>query len=86
VHHFRHKKDGGPTSVTDCGLFCGFHHDVCIHRWGWQVELQADGTVTATGPDGQVLRGPPRRPPRDGTPPRDDRPPRDGRPPPAQAA
>jgi Domain of unknown function (DUF222) len=75
VHHFRHKKDGGPTSVTDCGLFCGYHHDICIHRWGWKVELLADGTVTATGPDGQVLRGPPAR-----------RPPRDGRPPPAQVA
>jgi uncharacterized protein DUF222 len=59
VHHLRHKKDGGPTSVTDCGLFCQFHHDVCIHRWGWKVELQADGAVTATSPDGQVLRGRP---------------------------
>jgi hypothetical protein len=59
VHHLIHKKDGGPTSVTGCGLFCDFHHDVCIHRWGWQVEFQADGTVTAVGPDGQVIRGHP---------------------------
>jgi hypothetical protein len=59
VHHIKHKMDGGPTSVTECALFCGFHHDVCVHRWGWKVELQADGTVTATGPDGQVLRGHP---------------------------
>jgi len=59
VHHIRHKKDGGPTSATDCALFCNFHHDVCVHRWGWEIELQADGTVTATSPDGQVLRGRP---------------------------
>jgi hypothetical protein len=30
VHHLRHRKDGGPTSVTDCALFCFFHHQVVI--------------------------------------------------------
>ena len=56
VHHIRHQGDGGETSVTNCGLFCGFHHDVCIHRWGWRVALHPDGTWTATSPDGrQVL-------------------------------
>lgn len=60
VHHIRHRKDGGPTSVAGCLLLCGFHHDVCIHRWNWTVDLQADGTVTATSPDGaQVIRGHP---------------------------
>jgi hypothetical protein len=59
VHHIRHKKDGDPTSVASCGLFCDFHHDVCIHRWGWNIDLRADGTITARGPDGQVLRGHP---------------------------
>jgi hypothetical protein len=63
VHHIRHKKDGGPASVADRALFCDFHHDICIHRWGWEIELRADGTITATSPDGQVLRGHPRRPP-----------------------
>ena len=57
VHHLRHKKDGGPTSVTDCGLFCEFHHEIVIHRWGWQVILHPDGTFEATSPDGrQTLR------------------------------
>src|SRR5215469_2477233 len=57
VHHLHHKKDGGQTSVTSCGLFCGFHHDICIHRWGWQVILHPDGTFEATSPDGkQTLR------------------------------
>ena len=57
VHHITHKKDGGKTSVNDCALFCNFHHDVCIHRWGWQVILHPDGAMEARSPDGgQVLR------------------------------
>src|ERR1700677_1065061 len=45
VHHVHHKKDGGPTSVEKCALFCNFHHDICIHRWGWEVELLPDRSV-----------------------------------------
>jgi hypothetical protein len=56
VHHVHHRKDGGPTSVEKCALFCNFHHDICIHRWGWEVELLPDGSVKAVSPDGQVLR------------------------------
>ena len=60
VHHIRHRKDGGPTSVESCLLLCNFHHDVCVHQWGWLVDLQADGTVAATSPDrAQVIRGHP---------------------------
>ncbi|MBO0803556.1 MAG: DUF222 domain-containing protein [Nocardiopsaceae bacterium] len=62
VHHLKHKADGGPTSVSGCGCFCSFHHLVCIHRWGWKIELQADSTFKATSPDGsQVIRGHPAR-------------------------
>jgi hypothetical protein len=57
VHHLRHKKDGGETSVENCVLVCQFHHDVCIHRRGWQLILHPDGTTEARSPDGrQVLR------------------------------
>jgi hypothetical protein len=61
VHHIQHLKDGGPTSVKDCILLCQYHHDICIHRWGWEIELLPDGTTRAVSPAGQVLRshGPP---------------------------
>ena len=55
VHHLRHKKDGGETAAADCVLLCQFHHDICIHRWGWELILHPDGTTTARGPHGQVL-------------------------------
>jgi len=61
VHHLRHKQDGGETSLSNCVSLCQFHHDVCIHRWGWRLVLHPDGTTTAYGPRGQVLEshGPP---------------------------
>jgi uncharacterized protein DUF222 len=55
VHHLQHKADGGKTAVSQCVLLCQFHHDVCIHRWGWRLVLHPDGTTTAYGPEGQVL-------------------------------
>jgi Domain of unknown function (DUF222) len=51
VHHLTHKADGGKTSVKDCALFCGFHHQVVIHQWGWTVVLNPDGTTTAWNKD-----------------------------------
>jgi hypothetical protein len=65
VHHIRHQANGGPTSVDDCSLYCTFHHQVAIHRWGWTVVRHPDGTSTAYSPDGtKVLHshGPPSRP------------------------
>ena len=57
VHHLRHKQDGGETSIQNCALVCQFHHDVCIHRRGWQLILHPDGTTEARSPDGrQILR------------------------------
>jgi hypothetical protein len=51
VHHTRHKANGGPTSVKDCVLLCWFHHQVVIHRWGWTLVLNPDGTTTAWNND-----------------------------------
>jgi hypothetical protein len=47
VHHTKHKANGGKTSVKDCVLLCPFHHQVVIHRWGWTLILNPDGTTTA---------------------------------------
>ncbi len=51
VHHVKHKKNGGATSVKDCVLLCFYHHQVVIHRWGWTLVLNPDGTTTAWNPD-----------------------------------
>jgi hypothetical protein len=65
VHHTKHKANGGKTSVKDCVLLCSFHHQVVIHRWGWTLVLNPDGTTTAWNKDKtKVLHshGPPVRP------------------------
>jgi hypothetical protein len=65
VHHTRHKANGGTTSVKDCVLLCAFHHQVVIHRWGWTLIVNPDGTTTAWNKDKtKVLHshGPPVRP------------------------
>jgi hypothetical protein len=65
VHHTKHKANGGKTSVKDCVLLCPFHHQVVIHRWGWTLVLNPDGTTTAWSKDKtKVLHshGPPVRP------------------------
>ena len=65
VHHTRHKANGGPTSTKDCVLLCTFHHQIAIHRQGWTLVLNPDGTTTAWNKDKtKVLHshGPPRAP------------------------
>ena len=65
VHHVRHKKNGGKTSTKDCVLLCFFHHQVVIHRWGWTLVLNPDGTTTAWNPDKTKIlhsHSPPARP------------------------
>jgi hypothetical protein len=48
VHHIVPRSEGGTTSLDNCCLLCTFHHLVAIHRWGWQLRLNPDGTTTAT--------------------------------------
>jgi len=65
VHHVKHKANGGKTSTKDCVLLCFFHHQIAIHRWGWTLVLNPDGTSTAWNKDKtKVLHshGPPVRP------------------------
>jgi hypothetical protein len=47
VHHTTHKANGGTTSVKDCVLLCPFHHQIVIHRWGWTLVVNPDGTTSA---------------------------------------
>ncbi len=64
VHHLKHKGNGGETSVDNCILICFFHHQVMIHRRGWTLVRNPDGTTTAWNRDrSKVLRshGPPAR-------------------------
>ena len=64
VHHTRHKAHGGTTSVKDCVLLCPFHHQIVIHRWGWTLVVNPDGTTSAWNKDKtKVLHshGPPAR-------------------------
>jgi uncharacterized protein DUF222 len=51
VHHTTHKAHGGHTSLKDCVLLCRFHHLIAIHRWGWTLVVNPDGTTTAWNKD-----------------------------------
>lgn len=55
VHHVTHQAHGGKTSVEDCKLYCFFHHQVMIHRIGWTITVNPDGTSTARSPDGKTV-------------------------------
>jgi hypothetical protein len=64
VHHTHHKTNGGKTSLTGCVLLCHYHHQVMIHRLGWTLVVNPDGTTTAWNKDKtKVLHshGPPAR-------------------------
>jgi hypothetical protein len=52
-HHLIPRSRGGPTALHNLILACAFHHLIAIHRWGWTIALNGDGTTTATSPDGQ---------------------------------
>src|SRR5580658_3848500 len=54
-HHIRPRHKGGKTSLVNLALLCSFHHLVLIHREGWQIVLNPDGTVTVTSPDGDRI-------------------------------
>ena len=53
VHHLVPRSRGGVTALHNLVQLCSFHHLIAIHRWGWRLVLNADGTTTATSPDGR---------------------------------
>jgi hypothetical protein len=42
---------GKAVSLAGCVLLCSYHHQVVIHRQGWTLVLNPDGTTTAWNPD-----------------------------------
>ena len=61
----RHFHAGTASGQPTARLLCGFHHQIAIHRWGWILVLNQDGTTTAWNKDKtKVLHshGPPVRP------------------------
>jgi HNH endonuclease len=61
IHHLIPRSKGGPTALHNLAPVCLFHHLIVIHRWGWALRLNPDGTTTATSPHGHTLHshGPP---------------------------
>jgi hypothetical protein len=53
AHHIVPRSQGGATALHNLVLLCSFHHLIMIHRWGWSIRLNADGTTTMTSPDKQ---------------------------------
>jgi hypothetical protein len=54
-HHVIHRKDGGPTSLTNLKNYCWWHHHVVLHELGWQLTVHPDGTSQVTSPDGKTI-------------------------------
>jgi Domain of unknown function (DUF222)/HNH endonuclease len=52
VHHIAPRSEGGPTTLGNLVLLCSFHHLIAVHRWGWTITLNPDGTTTMRNPDG----------------------------------
>ena len=51
VHHTKPRSRGGKTSLSNCVLLCDYHHQVMIHRLGWTLVVNPDGTTTAWNKD-----------------------------------
>ena len=65
VHHVRHKATAARPAFETVFYLCWFHHQVVIHRWGWTLVLNPDGTTTAWNPDKTKIlhsHSPPARP------------------------
>ncbi len=58
VHHVRHWTRGGSTDRNNCCLLCRRHH-TAVHKGGWTITGDPNGTLIFTGPDGREHRSRP---------------------------
>jgi hypothetical protein len=54
IHHILPWELGGPTDLINMIPLCSRHHHV-VHDGGWQLDLDADRTLTIRQPDGRVF-------------------------------
>jgi hypothetical protein len=55
VHHVIYRSRGGKTRLKDLVLLCHYHQ-VSIHRLGWTLTLNPDGSTEARSPAGEIVR------------------------------
>lgn len=60
AHHIQPFDTGGPTDLANLTFACDHCHDL-VHRNGWGVRKEPDGTVTSWAPDGRTWTVQPRR-------------------------
>jgi len=60
AHHLTHWEAGGATDLANLAGLCATHHGV-VHRRGWALELEPDGTLVFRRPDGHTVTSPPPR-------------------------
>lgn len=53
AHHIVHVEHGGPTTITNTALHCRRDHTE-IHKPGWHLHMQPDGTIHYTDPNGNT--------------------------------
>src|SRR5439155_9036420 len=65
-HHIRHWARGGPTTLLNLAILCRRHHRA-VHEEGYQIEREANGTLTFRRPNGERIPDVPEPPslPRD---------------------
>ena len=63
VHHIRHWKHGGQTTLNNTCLLCWRCHQVRVHQHGEEVTRRPDGRLTLGPPTNTPSAEPPSRPP-----------------------
>lgn len=53
AHHVVHWADGGPTSLANCLLLCGWHHRL-VHEGGWRIDWWGEGRPVFLDPRGHA--------------------------------